>query len=62
MNFTNHLKTIKFFFEVCCDIIIPWKKITRELPKGKRYADDRAPIVEEIKKIIEYHNHLLIYS
>jgi hypothetical protein len=36
------------------DIIIPWKKITRGLPRGKRYADDRAPIIEEICKIIEY--------
>ena len=50
----NHLKTIKFFCEVCCDTVIPWKKITRGLPKGKRYADDRAPTLEEIKKIIEY--------
>ena len=36
------------------DIIIPWKKITRGLPRGKRYADDRAPTREEIYKIIEY--------
>jgi hypothetical protein len=36
------------------DIIIPWKKITRGLPRGKRYADDRAPTIEEICKIIEY--------
>ena len=49
----NYLKTIKFFCETT-DISIPWKKITRGLPKGKRYADDRAPTLEEIKKIIEY--------
>ena len=24
------------------------------MPKGKRYADDRAPTLEEIHKIIEY--------
>jgi hypothetical protein len=36
------------------DITIQWKKITRGLPKGKRYADDRAPTLEEIHKIIEY--------
>ena len=36
------------------DILIPWKKITRGLPKGRKYADDRAPSLEEIQKIIEY--------
>ena len=36
------------------DILIPWKKITRGLPKGRKYADDRAPTIEEIHKIIEY--------
>jgi hypothetical protein len=36
------------------DIGIPWKKITRGLPKGRMYADDRAPTLEEISKIIEY--------
>jgi len=36
------------------DITIQWKKITRGLSKGKRYADDRAPTLEEFHKIIEY--------
>ena len=36
------------------DLSIPWKKISRGLPRGKRYADDRAPTIEEIHKIIEY--------
>jgi hypothetical protein len=49
----NYVKTIKMFCEVT-DIIIQWKKITRGIPKGKRYADDRAPTIEEIHKIIEY--------
>jgi hypothetical protein len=49
----NYVKTIKMFCEVT-DVIIPWKKITRGLPMGKRYADDRAPTIEEICKIIEY--------
>jgi hypothetical protein len=49
----NYLKTIKFFCETT-DISIPWKKITRGLPKGKRFADDRGPTLEEIKKIIGY--------
>ena len=33
---------------------IPWKKITRGLPKGKKYADDRIPTLEEIRKVVEY--------
>jgi hypothetical protein len=49
----NSVKTIKTFCEVT-DVLIPWKKITRGLPKVKRYADDRAPTIEEIIKITEY--------
>ena len=49
----NCAKTLKLFFEVV-DIPIQWKKIVRGLPKGKRYADDRAPTLEEIHRIIEY--------
>jgi len=36
------------------DIVVQWKKITKGIPKGKRCADDRAPTIEEIHKIIEY--------
>jgi hypothetical protein len=46
-------QVIKTFCEVT-DVMIPWKKITRGLPRVKRYADDRAPTIEEIGKIIEY--------
>jgi hypothetical protein len=49
----NSVKTIKTFCEVT-DVLIPWKKITRGLPRVKRYADDRAPTLEEITKITEY--------
>jgi hypothetical protein len=49
----NYVKTIKLFCEMN-DILIPWKKITRGLPKGRKYADDRAPSLEEIQKIIDY--------
>ena len=49
----NCVKVIKIFCEVT-DVTIPWKKISRGLPKGKRYADDRSPSMEEIRKIIEY--------
>jgi hypothetical protein len=36
------------------DISIPWKKITRGLPRARQAANDRAPTIEEIKKIVEY--------
>jgi len=49
----NYVKSIKLFCEMA-DISIPWKKITRGLPKSKRYADDRIPTIEEIRKVVEY--------
>lgn len=49
----NFVKPLKLFCEMS-DIPIPWKKITRGLPKVRRYADDRAPTFEEIKKISDY--------
>ncbi|HEX5186669.1 MAG TPA: hypothetical protein VFV86_07240 [Nitrososphaeraceae archaeon] len=49
----NYLKSIKLFCELA-DMDISWKRISRGLPKGKSYADDRVPTVDEIQKIIEY--------
>ncbi len=49
----NYLKSIKLFCEMA-DISITWNKIRRGLPKGKNYADDRIPTIEEIRKILEY--------
>jgi hypothetical protein len=49
----NYVKPIKLFCEMN-DILIPWKKITRGLPRGRRYADDRAPTLEEIQRTAEY--------
>jgi hypothetical protein len=49
----NYAKSIKLFCEMS-DIPIPWKKITRGLPRGKKYADDRIPTLEEIRKLVEY--------
>jgi hypothetical protein len=49
----NYVKAIKLFIEMN-DILISWKKITRGLPKGRKWADDRAPTIEEIRKIVEY--------
>jgi integrase len=49
----NHVKSIKLFCEMA-DVDIPWKKVTRGLPRSKRFADDRAPTIDEIRRIIEY--------
>jgi len=49
----NYIKPIKLFCEQM-DINIPWKKITRGMPKGRKYANDRAPTIEEIRRMLEY--------
>lgn len=36
------------------DIIINWQKLAKCIPNGKRAAKDRAPTLDEIKKILEY--------
>jgi len=49
----NYTKSIRLFCEMA-DIPIQWNKVTRGLPRGKRYADDRIPNLQELKKLIEY--------
>jgi hypothetical protein len=49
----NYVKAIKLYCEMA-DVFISWKKITRGLSRVKRYADDRIPTLEEIKKLVEY--------
>lgn len=49
----NYIKAVKLFCEMN-DIIVTWKKITRGLPKARRFADDRAPTPDEIYRITEY--------
>lgn len=44
----NYVKAVKLFCEMN-DILLPWKKITRGLPKVKKWANDRAPTIEEIR-------------
>ena len=45
----NYVKFIKLFCEMN-DIPVPWKKITRGLPRARKFADDRAPTTEEIHR------------
>jgi integrase len=49
----NFVKALKLFCEMS-DVPVSWKKITRGLPKVRSFANDRAPTVEEIRKMIEY--------
>jgi hypothetical protein len=49
----NYLKPIKLLCEQL-EISLPWKRITRGMPRGRRYANDRAPTIEEIKRIVQY--------
>ena len=49
----NYVKSIKLFCDMA-DLQIPWSKITRGLPRARRFADDRAPTLQEIRKIAEY--------
>jgi len=49
----NNVKPIKLFCEQM-DIDIPWKKLMRGMPKERKYANDRAPKLEEIIRISEY--------
>jgi hypothetical protein len=49
----NYAKSIKLFYDMA-DIPVPWKKITKGLPRGRRYANDRIPTLEEIRKLADY--------
>lgn len=49
----NHVKTIKLFCEMA-DIQVPWKRIAKGLPRGRKYAPDRAPTIHEMQKTAEY--------
>ena len=56
----NYVKAIKLFTEMN-DIFISWKRITRGLPKGRKAANDRAPTIEEIRKIVQYPDRRIIH-
>jgi integrase len=49
----NYIKAIKLFCRMN-RINISWDIIVRFLPKVKRYANDRIPTVDEMKKLIQY--------
>ena len=49
----NFVKAIKLFCDVC-EIPLNWKRLTRGFPRARSAANDRAPTIEEIKKLVEY--------
>jgi integrase len=49
----NYIKPIRLYCEQL-DMPIPWRKLMRGMPKGRRYANDRAPTLDEIKRVIAY--------
>ena len=49
----NYIKSIKLFCEMA-DLPIAWKKITRGLSKGRSYADDRLPTIEDLRRLLEH--------
>jgi hypothetical protein len=49
----NCIKAVRLFSEMN-DVTITWKEITRGLPRARRFADDRAPALDEKQRIIEY--------
>ncbi len=51
----NFWKPIKLFTEQN-DILLNWKKITRRIPFGRNYANDRAPTPTEILQVMGYHD------
>jgi hypothetical protein len=63
-TFRNNVKSIRLFCEQM-DILIPWKKLMRGMPKGRRYSNDRAPTLQEIKNMLAYPDRRkrpLLYS
>jgi integrase len=51
----NYYKAIKLFSEMNFDQpLINWKKIAHGLPRARKFALDRIPTLEEIRKLCEY--------
>jgi integrase len=49
----NFIKPIKLFCEQL-DFDISWKKIIRGMPRGRSYASNRAPTLDELIKLTQY--------
>jgi hypothetical protein len=49
----NYYRATKLFCEMN-DILLNWKKIARGLPRVRDAANDRAPTLQEIQKLVDY--------
>jgi hypothetical protein len=49
----SYWKPVKLLLEQN-DIILNWKKISRRIPKGMSFGQDRLPTLEEVKAIMSY--------
>lgn len=53
----NYLKIIRLFCRMNdVEDLIGWNKIKISMPKVKEFADDRAPTIDEIRKLVEYND------
>ena len=52
-SLSNYVIAIRLFYEMN-NIPFNWKRISRGLPQARAIANDRAPIIEEIQKLVEY--------
>jgi integrase len=51
----NYYKAVKLFCEMNFDQpIVNWKKIARGMPRARKFALDRIPTIEEIRRLCEY--------
>jgi hypothetical protein len=48
----NYYNAVKLFCEMN-DLILNWKKISKGLPNRKMSANDRAPTLDEIRKLVK---------
>ena len=49
----NYYTAVKLFCEMN-DVSLNWKKISRGLPRVKKSSNDRAPTLEELRKLVDY--------
>jgi hypothetical protein len=49
----NFVKSLKAFSD-SADLNIPWKKVAKGLPRARQSSNDRAPTIEEIRRVVDY--------
>jgi hypothetical protein len=49
----NYIKATKLFCQMN-DLVLNWDKVRRGLPQARQAANDRAPTVDEIRKLVDY--------